>query len=74
MIRSRVIRRRLLAFALLFAFAIGSAFFWNDGRLNWIDLGANLAAATLGFVFLHLRWRHRESRALTPKKVRDIFS
>lgn len=74
MIRSKVIRRRLLAALLLYAFAIGSAFFWNDWQLDWIDMGSNLALATAGLILLHLRWRAREKKAMTPKQVRDIFS
>lgn len=74
MIRSKVFRRRFFAALILFAFAVGSALFWNDWRLDWIDMGTNLAFATAGLLFLHMRWRRREKQAMTPKKVRDIFS
>lgn len=74
MIRSRVLKRRLLAITLLLAFAVGSAFFWNDGQPSALDLGVNLGAAGFGFLFLHWRWRLQERRAMTPQKVRDIFS
>lgn len=69
-----MIRRRLFAFFVLFACAIGSALFWNDGTVNLIDMGANLLAAGAGMVFLHYRWRAQENRALSPGQVRDIFS
>lgn len=73
MIRSAVIRRRVLAAVLLYSFAIGSAYFWNDWELDWLIMGTNLAAATIGLVVLHLRWRSREKQAMTPKKIRDTF-
>lgn len=69
-----MIKRRLLAAILLFGFAVGSAFFWRSGELDWVALGINLIAASAGLLLLHLRWRGQEQRAMTPKKVRDIFS
>jgi hypothetical protein len=69
-----VIRRRVFAAIVLYGFAIGSALFWRDGVLDWTYMGANLIAASAGLIFLHSRWRRKEARALTPQKVKDIFS
>ncbi|MEM9500461.1 MAG: hypothetical protein AAF941_01320 [Pseudomonadota bacterium] len=69
-----MIRRRILAALVLIGFAVGSALFWNGGEVNWMTLGLNLATAGAGFVYLHMRWRKLEKRALTPKKAKDIFS
>lgn len=72
--RKRVLVRRLFAAIVLYAFAIGSALFWNGGTVDWVILGANLVSATLGLGFLHWRWQQQERRALSPKKIRDVFS
>lgn len=72
--RGKAIRRRLIAALVLYGFAIGSALFWNDWQLEWITMGTNLFAATVGLAALHLRWRGQEKRAMTPNKARDIFS
>ena len=69
-----MIRRRILAFLALYGAASGSALYWDDGEFEWMTLGANLLAATIGFVWLHYRWKAREARTMTPKKVKDIFS
>lgn len=69
-----MIRSRIFAFLVLFGAAIGSALFWNDGAFEWITLGANLVAATVGFVWLHYHWKQREARIMTTKKAKDIFS
>jgi len=71
--RTALARRVFAAFILLIA-AVGSVLLWNDGRIDWSDLSINLAAAFAGFVFLHYRWRTQERRAMTPRKVEDIFS
>jgi len=68
-----MIRRRVFAAILLFAFAISSALFWSDGQINWLSLGVNLSAATLGLIALHYRWRVQERRAFTPTKAKDVF-
>ncbi|MDJ0643591.1 MAG: hypothetical protein QNJ15_12305 [Erythrobacter sp.] len=69
-----MIRRRLFAALILFAFAVGSALFWDGGEVDWFTIGTNLAVAAIGLVFLHFRWRTRERRALTPNKAKDVFS
>lgn len=74
MIRTTAFRRRLIAALILYGFAVGSALFWNSGEFDWTYLGANLIAASAGLFFLHTRWKTREAAALTPKKVKDIFS
>ena len=71
---ARPILRRLLAALILLAFAVGSVLFWNRGGIDPVQLGLNLMLATLGMVWLHVRWRRRERRELTPSKVKDIFS
>ena len=73
-VTSRPILRRVIAAIILLAFAVGSVMFWNRGAVDPIQLGINLGLATLGMVWLHLRWRKRERRELTPSKVKDIFS
>ena len=65
---------RIFAAVILLGFAIGSSLFWNDGQVEWVSLLTNLAAACIGFIFLHFRWRATEQRAITPKKAQDIFS
>ena len=74
LILSRVLRRRLLAAIVLYGFAIGSSLFWNDWQLDWPSLAINLLAASAGLIILHTRWRSREAKAMTPAKIRDIFS
>lgn len=71
---SRPILRRALAALILLGFATGSVLFWNRGALNLLQFAINLAVAAGGLVWLHLRWRAQERRALTPGKARDIFS
>ncbi|MEM7664227.1 MAG: hypothetical protein AAF250_00085 [Pseudomonadota bacterium] len=68
-----MIWRRIVAAVALFGFAVGSALFWNDGEVDWVTLGLNLATACAGFTYLHMRWRKLENRALTPQKVQDVF-
>ena len=70
----RALGRRIFAALVLYAFAIGSALFWTGGAVDGVILGANLVAATIGLGFLHWRWRRQEIRALSPGKIRDVFS
>ncbi|MEM7779179.1 MAG: hypothetical protein AAF697_02170 [Pseudomonadota bacterium] len=74
MLRSRTVRRRVLAALVLFGFAIGSSLFWNEWRVDWPSLSINLLAAGAGLLFLHNRWRIKEARAMTPRKIKDTFS
>ena len=69
-----MIRRRIFAAILLYGFAIGSVLYWNDGEWDWPMIAINLVAASAGMIFLHTKWAARERTALTPKKVKDIFS
>ena len=69
-----MMRRRIFAGFVLMAVAIGSALFWNNGEVVVSVLGINIAVAVLGFVWLHLRWKKQEARAITPHKAEDIFS
>ena len=69
-----MIRRRVFAFVILIVFAIGSSLFWNDGEIKWLSMSVNLIAACAGMIFLHYRWRAQERRALSPGKLKDIFS
>jgi len=71
---TRAVKRRLVAGTLLLAVATGSVFFWNDGDFDSGQFAINLAVAVAGFAVLHQRWRAKEKRALTPRKVEDIFS
>lgn len=66
--------RRIVAAILLIGSAIAVAVLRGDGAASWVDLAANLTAALLAFIFLHYRWRAREQRSLTPRKIRDTFS
>lgn len=83
--KSRPILRRAIAAALLYAVAIGSALLfpgaaltlWREADGTGVSISAlsiNLVVATLGSIWLHFRWRARERRALSPRKVKDIFS
>jgi hypothetical protein len=69
-----MIRRRLLAFVFLFGAAVASALFWNDGAFEWMTLGANLLAASIGWIWLHYRWKQQEAQIMTPAQAKDIFS
>lgn len=71
---SKALQRRLVAAILLLGFATGSVLFWNDGGFDLGQFAINLVVAVAGFAFLHHRWRAKERRALTPRKVEDIFS
>lgn len=70
----RPLLRRALAALILLVFATGSVLFWNGGEFDMVQFAINLAVATIGMVWLHLRWRARERRAMTPNKARNIFS
>lgn len=69
-----MIRRRIFAAIVLLVFAIGSALYWNDGEIVLPVLGANLVAGSVGFLWLHHRWKRREERQITAKQAEDIFS
>ena len=69
-----MIRRRIFAFLALYGAAIGSALYWTDGEFDWLTLGGNVLGATIGFVWLHYRWKAQEARIMTPKNFKDIFS
>lgn len=71
---SHPLRRRLFAALILGGFAIGSVLFWNGGGFDLTQFVVNTIVALVGFGWLHWRWRQQERRALTPKKVKDIFS
>lgn len=71
---NRPILRRALAALILLGFASGSVLFWNRGAFDIVQFAINLTVATLGLVWLHIRWRAQERRALTPSKAKDIFS
>ncbi|MEL6708708.1 MAG: hypothetical protein AAFP79_10525 [Pseudomonadota bacterium] len=71
---NRPILRRIAAAFILLAFALGSVLFWNRGGFNTVQFAINLVVASVGFIWLHTRWKAKERRALTPSKVKDIFS
>ena len=66
--------RRIMAALILVAAAIGASAFRNEGQFLTIDMASNLVVAGIAFCLLHLRWRKREARDLTPKKLKDTFS
>ncbi len=68
------LRRRVIAAFVLVAFATGSVLFWNDGRFDRGQSAVNFVIACAGFFWMHHRWKAQERRALTPRKVKDIFS
>lgn len=65
--------RRIAAAVLLLAAALAAALLRGEGGASGLELALNLAAALGAFVFLHYRWRARERRALTPRRIRDTF-
>ncbi len=71
---ARSIWRRVLAAIVLIGFAAGSVVFWNEGGFDWGQFTVNLVIACAGLFWLHYRWKTQERRALTPRKVKDIFS
>ncbi len=71
---TRPLLRRALAALILLAFATGSVLFWNRGAFDTVQFAINLAVASAGMIWLHLRWRAKERRALTPSKAKEIFS
>lgn len=69
--------RRFLAAIVLYGCAIGSVVFWHAGdplRAHLPLILLNSGFATIGLLVLHLRWKRREARMLTPDRVRNIFS
>ena len=72
-----MIRRRVFAAILICLIAIGSPFFWlvvQGTPVDGFSLATNLAIGAVGFVALHLRWRARERRTLTPAQAKETFS
>ncbi|MEM6477066.1 MAG: hypothetical protein AAF687_12950 [Pseudomonadota bacterium] len=69
-----MMRRRIFAALVLFGVALGSALYWNDGKIDLTLLAINIAAASIGFSWLHHRWKRKEARIITPQKAEDIFS
>lgn len=49
-------------------------FLHSAGEASLVDLAINGAAACFALGLLHLRWRARERREITPAKAKDIFS
>lgn len=65
--------RRLVAALLLVGTAIAVTVLRSENGLDRINLAVNLVAALGALVFLHYRWRAREKRALTPRRIKDTF-
>ncbi|MEQ8411469.1 MAG: hypothetical protein RIC51_06175 [Erythrobacter sp.] len=65
--------RRIVAALLLIGAAMAATVLRSGGNPGWVDLAFNLVAAIAAFVFLHYRWRRRETRALTPRRIKDTF-
>jgi predicted signal transduction protein with EAL and GGDEF domain len=66
--------RRLLAAVILIGGALLATFARQSGQPGWFDLAINLVVALIALFILHLRWRTREKREISPAKARDIFS
>lgn len=65
--------RRIIAALVLLGTAVAVSVLRGGDTPDRLDLALNLAAALGAFVFLHYRWRARERRALTPRRIRDTF-
>lgn len=65
--------RRIVAAVLLLGTAVAVAALRAESEPRWLDLAFHLFAALAALVFLHFRWRRRERRALTPRRIRDTF-
>lgn len=70
----RPLTRRIVAAFLLLGTAVVAAVLRSDGAQLQIDLVANVVVALIALVILHLRWRSREKKAISPDQARDIFS
>jgi len=68
------VSRRIVAALVLLAAATGASVMRKEGQVLTIDMASNLVIAGIAFGLLHLRWRKREARDLTPKKLKDTFS
>ena len=68
------LKRRLVAAMLLVGTAIVTSVLRSEGNQRWFDLITNVVIALVALGLLHLRWRSRERKIVTPEKARDIFS
>lgn len=66
--------RRMLAAIILIGGALVATFARAEGQAGWFDMVINLVVALIALFLLHLRWRTREKREISPAKARDIFS
>ncbi|MFO6447582.1 hypothetical protein ACLBKU_10600 [Erythrobacter sp. NE805] len=66
--------RRLVAAVVLIGAAIVTALLRSKGSQLLFDLVANTVVAFGALVVLHVRWRSREKRAISPEQAQDIFS
>ena len=66
--------RRILAAVILLGGAVIVTLLHSAGEARLVDLAINGAAACFALGLLHLRWRARERREITPAKAKDIFS
>lgn len=72
-----MIRRRIIAGALILMVAVGSPFFWQLAQGTPVDTYSiiqNCAVGAIALAALHFRWRINERRQLTPKQTKDTFS
>lgn len=66
--------RRMIAAVVLMGGALLATFARGGEQAGRFDLAANLVAALIALLILHLRWRKREKRFVSPAEARDIFS
>ena len=72
-----MIRRRIIAGALILMVAVGSPFFWQLTHGTPVDTYSiiqNCAVGAIALTALHFRWRISERQQLTPKQAKDTFS
>ena len=72
-----MIRRRIIAGALILMVAVGSPFFWQLTQGTPVDTYSiiqNCAVGAIALTALHFRWRISERQQLTPKQAKDTFS
>ena len=74
MLGRSAITRRVLATVILLGGAVGGSYWREDWSWDWFDLGTHLVLALGALIYLHYRWRAQERRAITPEKVKDVFS